>query len=731
MEGESVFPEMSIFVPNFQHSTFNTMNVSTFNGMTSKQPQTATLEEVVELIRSDTRLESITRAYRQTGSKTFKREAPLFAVAVRFEGGKGREHITALTGLSLVDFDHIGDTAADILRLKEQIAADPHTLLCYTTISGQGLRVIFRYEVPQPETLNIQHSTLYLSAFLTGNAYYERLTGLKADQKCKNITRLSGTAHDAEVFLNGEAVAFTAEEMTASAAAHARQSKTERQMQRIQNYFDAFVAPQLAKAGVAFQPGRHNDYVMRVGYKLAERGFSRAVAVRWAVSRFGGDYPETEQVVTSCFANAGPKGRAKDGEESRQATVEDIKAFLDGHVSLRCNEITARVEYLSDAEDGETWLPINDRKVNSLWAELSRAMRVNKLDLYSIIESDYVPLFNPFRDYLERLEAFNTQPSTLDPPPSTLDPPPSPDYIRALADTVRVKGGEAEQQRWQTYLRKWLVAMVASWISDEVVNNVILVLIGEQGSFKTTWFNYLLPPELKQYFYTKTNANRMTKDDLLTLAQYALVCCEELDTMRPAELNQLKAAVTMPSIDERAAYAHFHEHRRHIASFCGTGNNTQFLSDPTGNRRWLPFEVDYIRSPRDRPFPYAGIYSQALALYKSGFQFWFSREEIQELNSHNRQFETPRLEHELVALYFRVPTEGENGMFMTSARAIQIIGCGISQKLSAVNVGRAFVDLGFQRVRTKNCRGFIVVQRTGDEIKAYQHSILIGAEGDR
>lgn len=130
------------------------MNVSTFNGMTGKQPQTATLREVAELIRSDTRLEAITLAYRQTGSKTFKQEAPLFAVAVRFEGGKGREHVTALTGLSLVDFDHIGDTTADILRLKEQIAGDPHTLLCYTTISGQGLRVIFRYEVP-----NIQHST--------------------------------------------------------------------------------------------------------------------------------------------------------------------------------------------------------------------------------------------------------------------------------------------------------------------------------------------------------------------------------------------------------------------------------------------------------------------------------------------------------------------------------------------------------------------------------------------
>ena len=146
-------------------------------------------------------------------------------------------------------------------------------------------------------------------------------------------------------------------------------------------------------------------------------------------------------------------------------------------------------------------------------------------------------------------------------------------------------------------LKKWLVAMVAAWISPDVVNNVILVLIGEQGAYKTTWFNYLLPPELKHYFYTKTNANRMSKDDLLTLTQYALVCCEELDTMRPAELNQLKATVTMTSIDERAAYAHYHEHRKHIASFCGTGNNPQFLSDPTGNRRWLPFEVESIVSP--------------------------------------------------------------------------------------------------------------------------------------
>ena len=53
--------------------------------------------------------------------------------------------------------------------------------------------------------------------------------------------------------------------------------------------------------------------------------------------------------------------------------------------------------------------------------------------------------------------------------------------IRELAATVRVKGGEQEQMLWYRYLKKWLVSMVASWLSDDVVNNVILVLIGEQG----------------------------------------------------------------------------------------------------------------------------------------------------------------------------------------------------------------------------------------------------------
>ena len=734
-------------------------NVSSFENFTSKRPVSLSLDAIANFMRCDQRLESLTKAYRQTGSKHIKMETPLFAVACFFDGGKGKENIKGLTGLSMVDFDHISPSGPlkeeELSALRSKIVGDPHTVMCYTTISGNGLRIIFRYEQPQSKTDGVGDHVFeqYKAAFYAGNAYYEKLLGMKADMQCKNITRLSGIAHDPDVFFRDpdKAEAFTLDEVAAAASQHAKESKEEKQMQRIQTYYDSLVAPMLARKGYKFQPSCHNDYVMRVGYMLAERRFSKKVVVRWALRMFGADYSGTEQVINSCFASSSSRGR--DGGRAGQgdahtASVDAIKAFLDGRVRLRYNVITSRVECMLTGENTNNslsglntnltndtnnslevntnlacpqWQPISDRIVNTLWSQMSSVMRVNIQDVYRVIESDYVPAFNPFVEYLESLPEWHEGDH---------------DYIADLAATVKIKGEQEHIESPQadsslftlrSSLKKWLVGMVAGWISEDVVNNVILVFIGEQGAYKTTWFNYLLPPQLKQYFYTKTNANRMTRDDLLTLAQYGLVCCEELDTMRPAELNQLKAAVTMPSIDERAAYAHFHEHRKHIASFCGTGNNVSFLSDPTGNRRWLPFEVESIVSPRDHPFCYEGIYSQALALYKSGFTFWFTKEEIQEQNRHNRKFETPRLEHELVDLYFRRPLEHENSMFMTSSRVLQIIGSGITQKLSATRIGMAFSELGFQRVRYHGIRGYLVMQRTAEEIMAYQKSMAMHA----
>ena len=445
---------------------------------------------------------------------------------------------------------------------------------------------------------------------------------------------------------------------------------------------------------------------------------------------------------------AAPEKEHKKNWREVYASVEDIERYLSDHIQLRHNVITRRVEcHLPDRspwdsydgseesamellmamaaqqtdsgggmETPRLWRPVTDRIVNSLWKDLSKEKPVRIQDIYHVMESDFVPEFHPFRYYLDHLPPWDGQSN----------------HILAMSTSVRVKGGVDEQMRFYEYLRKWLVAMVAGWVDDTVVNNVILVLIGEQGSYKTTWFNYLLPPELKQYFYTKTNSGRMGRDDLLTLAQYGLVCCEELDTMRPSELNQLKAAVTMPSIDERAAYAHFHEHRPHIASFCGTGNNVQFLSDATGNRRWLPFEVESIDSPREHPFDYPAIYAQAYGLYRQGFRYWFSQAEIQQLAGHNEAFMAPVQEFELVRMFFRKPEHKGEGDFIPVAAALQMISCrltgGIVGRLSPAMIGRAFTQLGFDSRIRHGLKGYIAVKRDDGQIKEYLNS-LIGTGG--
>ena len=183
--------------------------------------------------------------------------------------------------------------------------------------------------------------------------------------------------------------------------------------------------------------------------------------------------------------------------QEKYAAPEEIKAMLDSRVALRYNEVRGRTEihWLSQGpvlredeqglltifggEGGATdgYSDLDDRDVNTLWTELCREKPVVKQHLQNVIESDYVPSYHPFRFYLEHL------------PPWRED---DGDNILLLAMSVNVKGGSDEQMLFYQCLKKWLVGMVASWVEPKVVNHEMLVLIGEQGTYKTTWFSHLV-----------------------------------------------------------------------------------------------------------------------------------------------------------------------------------------------------------------------------------------------
>ena len=126
------------------------MRLSIFKGWTDETPVSISLDAIVEMMRTDASLKDLTEKHRyylsigqKSNAKYYKQRMPCFAVAVRFEGGKAKDNIAALTGLTIVDIDDI--PSHEMTRVLDLIRKDPHTLLSYTTISGNGIRVITRY----------------------------------------------------------------------------------------------------------------------------------------------------------------------------------------------------------------------------------------------------------------------------------------------------------------------------------------------------------------------------------------------------------------------------------------------------------------------------------------------------------------------------------------------------------------------------------------------------------
>ena len=586
------------------------------------------------------------------------------------------------------------------------ICADKHTLMAYTTISGHGIRIICRID----DLNRVEKGKAfrqYAKYFNQVNDYYSCLVGFESDGQCKNATRISGLASDPHVYYNPSAAAFVLQDgpiapqpqdSTSEAVPAKRNKRLEKAVKAAERL--------LEEEGVSYCEHHHNEYVMRMGYLLNQYGVARKTAAAWAAEHFPDYDGDVTAVIGSCYANTEEHGtrsfvRRGEGDE-KFATVADIEQFLSEQAKFRKNTVSGKLEVLMP-DCGEEYTELTDRYVNTLWSRMNKARMLARVtDIRSVLDSEYTPLFNPFVSYMEELPAWDR----------TTDP------IARLAAGVHVKD---DQELFGIYFKKWLVATVASLLDPKVVNHEILVFIGKQGIYKTTWMQRLLPTELQRYFYVKSNNQRVSKDDLFTLTEFALVCLEELEEMTSAQVSQLKAITAMKVVNERAAYGHFKESRPHIASFCGTSNNTSFLNDLSGNRRWLPFEVESIDNPFDCPIDYAGVYAQGYALWKSGFHYWLEPEEIAVINLRNRNFEVPCLERELVQVYYRHPSPGERCVFLTNAQMLGRINMGIRQPLSATRLGMVMKQEGYEAVRYKGCRGYRVVELKGEEIANEQY----------
>ena len=135
-------------------------------------------------------------------------------------------------------------------------------------------------------------------------------------------------------------------------------------------------------------------------------------------------------------------------------------------------------------------------------------------------------------------------------------------------------------------------------------------------------------------------------------------------------------------------------------------NGNEFLTDPTGNRRFLPFEVLHIDKPTAESINMDNVYSEIMYLYRQGVRYWFNDAEIEELHLTNAEFEVQTVEFEMLMQYFEKPTEEEESLFfMTTVQILTCLRDVCPMQLSEKRLGEALRKAGFKRVqkRISNC----------------------------
>lgn len=370
----------------------------------------------------------------------------------------------------------------------------------------------------------------------------------------------------------------------------------------------------------------------------------------------------------------------------------EIEAYLSIRYEFRYNTVLGRTEYRR--MNSSDFTKVGRYEINTLRREIDNDIGIitSSENLYSIIESSFSPRINPIQEYFKNLPLVDVSSSS----PFSLK------AIPDLASCVVVRNSD----KWLPYLTKWLVAVVANAMDDrECRNHTCLVLTGEQGKFKTTFLDLLCPSKLHGYSYTG-KIYPQEKDTLTYIGQNLIVNIDDqLKALNKRDENELKNLITCPMVKYRMPYDKYVEEHPHLASFVASVNGNDFLTDPTGSRRFLPFEVLSIDIEKAKRISMDNVYAEAKALLKSGFRYWFDDEEIAELYRESEDFQVQTAEMELLLRCFEKPAEDENYSLMTTTEILTYLGIYTHQPLVAKRMGEALKKAEYIKVSKRRNGG--------------------------
>lgn len=142
-------------------------------------------------------------------------------------------------------------------------------------------------------------------------------------------------------------------------------------------------------------------------------------------------------------------------------------------------------------------------------------------------------------------------------------------------------------------IRKMLCAAVARVFEPGVKFDLVLILVGEQGTYKSTFIKHL-----GMDWFSDTFTTVQGKESFEQIQGAWIIEMAELAGLKKAEVETIKHYIAKREDSFRPAYGRVVETYKRQCVFFGTTNSKDFLKDPTGNRRFMPVDVHKERATK-------------------------------------------------------------------------------------------------------------------------------------
>ena len=433
-----------------------------------------------------------------------------------------------------------------------------------------------------------------------------------------------------------------------------------------------------------FQPdGDIHSLLVALAGHCFRAGIPEEDTVRWSRAHY--HLPKDDFLIRETVKNVYRSGRGFADKSSllpEQIFVMQMDEFMKRRYEFRFNQLTTQVECRERNTFNFYFHPVDKRQMASITMNAQyEGLKLWDKDVVRYLNSDHVPVYQPAEEFLYDLPHWDGK-----------------DHIGDLAKRV-----PCDNPHWPHLFRRWFLSMVAHWrgmMRKNYANSTSPILVGPQAYRKSTFCRLILPPCLQAYYTDSIDFSRK-RDAELYLNRFLLINMDEFDQISIAQQPFLKHILQKPVVNTRRPNASAVEELRRYASFIGTSNHKDLLTDTSGSRRYIAVEVTGVIDVV-RPIDYEQLYAQAMAALYKNERYWFDERDEAIMTEANQEFEQSPAIEQLFQVYYRAAGKEEEGEWLLAADILQRIQKAAKMKFSsgqATHFGRILRRLGVESFR--------------------------------